>query len=426
MVPAIPFGRMPYLSEIQHRRVLGPSGDEVGRLLDVAVMPREQFPVVQWGILGTGGGERVIRWSDAVIEPAHVRLRQRLDTMAPESLPADSLRLGRDLLDKQIVDTHGAKVVRVNDLQLEETSGQLRLVGADVGVRGLMRRVGAEGAAERVVGLVGKQLPRGIIPWHLVEPLEQTHAAVRLTVPHQKLALLHPADIADVVEEMTADERRQVFEQLDVETAAEALAEVEPEMQVAIVNDLEEGRAADILDEMAPDEAADLLQDLPEDRREELIDLMEEEEGEDARGILAFPEDSAGGIMTTEVVAFPGDITAQVAIERLREMKPDPEQAYYIYVTSGEGKLEGVISLRDLVVADPQSALSSLMDPHVLAVDAAASKEDVASMIAKYDLLALPVIDARRRLLGSVTIDDVVEIMLPRGWKKRSLRSIAR
>jgi magnesium transporter len=225
---------------------------------------------------------------------------------------------------------------------------------------------------------------------------------------------------------MTVDERRQVFEQLDVETAAEALAEIEPEMQVAIVNDLEEGRAADILDEMAPDEAADLLQDLPEDRREELIELMEEEEGEDARGILAFPEDSAGGIMTTEVVAFPGDITAQVAIERLRELKPDPEQAYYLYVVNGEGKLEGVISLRDLVVADPQSALSSLMDPHVLAVDAGANKEDVAAMIAKYDLLALPVIDARRRLLGSVTIDDVVEIMLPRGWKKRSLRSIAR
>ncbi|MGH2378147.1 MAG: magnesium transporter [Candidatus Limnocylindria bacterium] len=417
---------MPYLSEIQHRRVLGPGGDEVGRLLDVAVMPKEQFPVVQWGILGTGGGERVIRWSDAVIEPAHVRLRRRLDRIEPESLPPDALRLGRDLLDKQIVDTHGAKVVRVNDLQLEESSGQLRLVGADVGVRGLMRRVGAEGVAERVVGLVGRRLPRGIIPWHLVEPLEEPEAAVRLTVPHQKLALLHPADIADVVEEMTVDERRQVFEQLDVETAAEALAEIEPEMQVAIVNDLDEGRAADILDEMAPDEAADLLQDLPEERREELIELMEEEEGEDARGIMAFPEDSAGGMMTTEVVSFPGEITAQVAIERLRELKPDPEQAYYLYVVNGEGKLEGIISLRDLVVADPQTALSGLMDPHVLAVDAGASKEDVAAMIAKYDLLALPVIDARRRLLGSVTIDDVVEIMLPRGWKKRSLRSIAR
>ena len=424
--PVVLFRTVPYLSEIQHRRVLGPGGDEIGRLVDVAVLPREQFPVVHWGILGTGGGERVVSWSEVAIEPAHIRLRHRLDRLAPEALPPESLRLGRDLLDKQIVDTHGAKVVRVNDLQLEESAGQLRLVGADVGVRGLLRRVGAEGVAERVVGVVGRKLPRGIIPWHLVEPLEEPEANVRLTVPHQKLALLHPADIADVVEEMTVDERRQVFEQLDVETAAEALAEVEPEMQVAIVNDLEEERAADILDEMAPDEAADLLQDLPEERREELIELMEQEEGEDAREILAYPEDSAGGMMTTEVVAFAGDITAQVAIERLRELKPDPEQAYYIYVVNAEGRLEGVISLRDLVVADPGSALSTLMDPHVLHVDASASKEDVAALIAKYDLLALPVVDARRRLLGSVTIDDVVELMLPRGWKKRSLRSIAR
>jgi len=417
---------MPYLSEIQHRRVLGPAGDEVGRLVDLAILPREQFPIVQWGILGTGGGERVVPWSAVAIEPAHVRLRQRLERLAPETLPPEALRLGRDLLDKQIVDTHGAKVVRVNDLQLEETAGQLRLVGADVGVRGLMRRVGAESVAERIVGIVGRRLPRGIIPWHLVEPLEQPEADVRLTVPHQKLALLHPADIADIVEEMTVDERRQVFEQLDVETAAEALAEVEPEMQVAIVSDLEEERAADILDEMAPDEAADLLQDLPEARREELIELMQEEEGEDAREILAYPEDSAGGIMTTEVVSFPKEITAQSAIDRLREIKPDPEQAYYIYVVNGEGRLEGVISLRDLVVADPEAVLSSLMDPHVLHVDASTSKEDIAALIAKYDLLALPVVDARRRLLGSVTIDDVVELMLPRGWKKRSLRSIAR
>lgn len=417
---------MPYLSEIQHRRVIGPSGDEVGRLVDVAVMPKEQFPAVQWGILGTGGGERVIRWSEAVIEPAHVRLRRRLDGLAPESLPAEALRLGRDLLDKQIVDTHGAKVVRVNDLQLEESGGQLRLVGADVGVRGLMRRVGAESLAERMAGVVGRRLPRGIIPWHLVEPLDQPEANVRLTVPHAKLALLHPADIADVVEEMTVDERRQVFEQLDVETAAEALAEVEPEMQVAIVSDLEEERAADILDEMAPDEAADLLQDLPEERREELIELMEEEEGEDAREILAYPEDSAGGIMTTEVLSFSRDITAQQAIERLREVKPDPEQAYYLYVVDSDGRLEGVISLRDLVVAEPGALLSTVMDPHVLHADASASKEDIAALIAKYDLLALPIVDARRRLLGSVTIDDVVELMLPRGWKKRSLRSIAR
>src|SRR6266508_4783934 len=235
--------RVPYLSDIQHRRVIEPNGNEVAKLVDLAVVPQGQFPAVQWAILATSDGERVVRWSDMAQEIGHLRLRGRLATMTDTQLPQEALRLERDLMDKQVVDTHGAKVVRVNDLQLSEVEGQLRLVGADVGLRGLLRRVGAEGLAERVVGLAGQKLPRGIIPWHLVEPLAGSGANVRVTVPRTKLALLHPADIADIVEEMTVDERRAVFEQLDIETAAETLSEVEPEMQASIVSDLEQGRA---------------------------------------------------------------------------------------------------------------------------------------------------------------------------------------
>jgi len=209
---------VPYLSEIQHRRVIEPNGNEVGKLADIAVVPQGQFPAAQWAIISTPSGEKVLRWGDLAQEIGHFRLRNRLETTPDAQLPADALRLARDLLDKQIVDTHGAKVVRVNDLQLSEVDGQLRLVGADVGLRGLLRRVGAETVAERVAGLAGRRLPRGIIPWHLVEPLEPAQdapaktAAVRLTIPHAKLALLHPADIADIVEEMTADERIAVFQ----------------------------------------------------------------------------------------------------------------------------------------------------------------------------------------------------------------------
>jgi len=423
---------VPYLSEIQNRRVIEPNGNVVGRLTDVAVVPQGQFPAAQWAILATPGGEKVVRWADLAQEIGHLRLRSRLEATPPAQLPPDALRLARDLLDKQIVDTHGAKVVRVNDLQLSEVDGQLRLVGADVGLRGLLRRVGAEGVAERIAGVAGRRLPRGIIPWHLVEPLQAKEpeapktAAVRLTIPHRKLALLHPADIADVVEEMTADERVAVFQQLDLETAADALQEVEPEMQAAIVSDLPEERAADILEEMDPDEAADLLQDLPEDRREELVDLMEKEEASDVEELLTYPEDSAGGIMTTDFVALPGEQTAAQSIDQLREKKPDPELTYYLYVVDAQGKLEGVLSLRDLVVAPPETKVTAIMDPRVLKIPAETPKEEVASLIAKYDLLALPVIDARGRLLGTVTVDDVVELILPRGWKKRSLRSIAR
>ena len=417
---------MPYLSEIRDRKVLGPSGDEIAKLIDVAIIPSDRFPPVQWAVLATRNGEHAIRWADLTSEVGHYRVRVPLDELVKAGLPDDALRLARDLMDKQIVDTHGAKVVRVNDLQLEEAGGQLRLVGADVGLRGLLRRVGGEAVAEGVAGIFGRSLPRGIIPWHLVQPIDTGDAKVRLTVPHAKLALLHPADIADIVEDMSAEERLAVFEQLDVETAAEALAEVDPEMQVEIVGDLDEERAADILEEMAPDEAADLLQDLPEQQREDLVELMEKDEGEDVEQLLAHPEDSAGGIMTTDFVALARELTAAAAIDRLRELKPDPESAYYLYVVDADGHLDGVVSLRDLVVAEPGERLEAIMDPHILKVDAATSKEDVASLIAKYDLLAVPVVDAERRLLGTVTVDDVVELMLPRGWKKRSLRTIAR
>lgn len=418
---------MPYLSDIQNRKVLGPSGDEVAKLADVAVVPTGQFPPVQWAILATKSGEQAIRWSDLTSEIGHYRVRVPLDELIKAGLPDDALRLHRDLMDKQIVDTHGAKVVRVNDLQLEEAGGQLRLVGADVGLRGLLRRVGAERIAEGIAGVAGRKLPRGIIPWHLVQPIDTGDAAnVRLTVPHAKLALLHPADIADIVEDMSADERRAVFEQLDVETAAETLAEIDPEMQVEIVGDLDEERAADILEEMAPDEAADLLQDLSAEQREELVDLMEKEEGADVEELLSHSENSAGGIMTTDFIALPRELSAAAAIDRLREMKPDPELAYYLYVIDAEGRLDGVVSLRDLVVASPEELLVGIMDPHILKVEVSTPKEDVASLIAKYDLLAVPVVDAQQKLLGIVTVDDVVELMLPRGWKKRSLRSIAR
>jgi len=417
---------MPYLSEIRRSKVVDPAGAEIGRLADVAVIPKDQFPAVQWAILRGPQGERIVRWADLERTDGHYRLKESAVPPAAGELPPEALRLGRDLLDKQIVDTHGAKVVRVNDLQLEDKGGQLLLVGADVGLRGILRQIGGERVAERIAGVIGRKLPRGTIPWHLVEPLESKQQNVRLTLPHQKLALLHPADIADIVEEMTADERRVVFDELDVETAAEALGEVDPEMQASIMGDLDQERAADILEEMDPDEAVDLLQDLPEDRREELIELMEEEEGADVEELLAYGEDSAGGIMTTDFLALPRDLTAGQAIDRLRELQPDPALVYYLYVVDAEGRLDGNLSLRDLVVARPETPLTAIMNPNVLRVEADVPKEEVASLIAKYDLLALPVVDARRVLLGTVTIDDVVELMMPRGWKKRSLRSIAR
>jgi CBS domain-containing protein len=410
-----------YLSALLNRPVVDENGHEIGKLKDLVVTPRDQFPLVQALVIGARDGTRVVPAAD-ILSYAELRVRGR----GRQNGAIDGIYVNRDIQDKQIVDTHGAKVVRVNDLQFSEIDGHLRLVGADVGVRGLLRRLGVEAPLERVASAVGRDLPRGIIPWHLVEPIATGPGAVRLTIPHQKLALLHPADIADIVEEMSADERRTIFEQLDLETAAEALAEVEPEMQASVIADLPEERAADILEEMGPDEAADVLQDLPEEQREGLIDLMEKDESEDVEELLAYDENTAGGIMTTNYVALPGSLTASRAIDKLRELKPDPETAYYLYVIDAADRLIGVVSLRDLVVASPDAKLEDIMNKQVLKAEAHTDKEEVAAIIAKYDLLALPIVDQKGRLIGAVTVDDVVELMLPRHWRKRSMRDVVR
>lgn len=411
---------MPYLSEIRDRKVLGPSGDEIAKLIDVAIIPSDRFPPVQWAVLATRNGEHAVRWADLTSEVGHYRVRVPLDELVKAGLPDDALRLARDLMDKQIVDTHGAKVVRVNDLQLEEAGGQLRLVGADVGLRGLLRRVGGEAVAEGVAGIFGRSLPRGIIPWHLVQPIDTGDAKVRLTVPHAKLALLHPADIADIVEDMSAEERLAVFEQLDVETAAEALAEVDPEMQVEIVGDLDEERAADILEEMAPDEAADLLQDLPEQQREDLVELMEKDEGEDVEQLLAHPEDSAGGIMTTDFVLALEHETTQEAVEYIRRQMDKPDLVYYVYVVDDPDNqgLVGVVSLRDILLAQPEDRLRDYMrrDPRTIHPDEKAA--EAARVMTEYNLLALPVTDQAGRMLGLVTADDALDVLLPESLKR--------
>jgi CBS domain-containing protein len=412
---------MLYLSALLNRPVVDENGREIGKLKDLVVTSRDQFPLVQALVVAARDGTRIVPAADVLSYP-----ELRVRSQGRQNGTIDGIYVARDIQDKQIVDTHGAKVVRVNDLQFAESGGSLRLVGADVGVRGLLRRLGVEAPLERVASAVGRDLPRGIIPWHLVEPIASGPGAVRLTIPHQKLALLHPADIADIVEEMSADERRTIFEQLDVETAAEALAEVEPEMQASVLADLPEERAADILEEMGPDEAADVLQDLPEEQREGLIDLMDKAEGEDVEELLAYDENSAGGIMTTNYVALPAALTAQQAIDKLRELQPDPESAYYLYVIDEQDRLLGVVSLRDLVIASPGAKLADIMNKQVLKAEAHTDKEEVAAIIAKYDLLALPIVDQKGRLIGAVTVDDVVELMLPRHWRKRSMRDMVR
>jgi Mg2+ transporter MgtE len=242
---------------------------------------------------------------------------------------------------------------------------------------------------------------------------------MRLKVSQDRIGELHPADLAEIVSDLNRDDGSKLLQSLDDKTLADTLEEVEPDFQASLVEEMPNERVADVLEEMSPDEAADLLAELPEGRSQELLKLMEKDEAEDVRKLLAYPDDSAGGIMNTEFLAIPTNQTAAQVVEFLRETSEEAETVYYIYVIEEDGTLVGVFSLRSLVLARPETPVSAFMETRLVTANLLDSQEKVAQMVAKYNLLALPVIDDQKRLQGIVTADDALDKILPTAWKKR-------
>ncbi|HLO35473.1 MAG TPA: CBS domain-containing protein, partial [Candidatus Deferrimicrobium sp.] len=302
---------------------------------------------------------------------------------------------------------------------LDDVEGQLHLVAVDVGASGLLRRLGMEGAYRILARNLNLPVPERYIDWEDVDPVETSIASVKLRVPHKGLAELHPADLASILDQLAPRDRAGILASLDDEAVADAMEEMEPDTQVEVLEDLAPERAADILEEMSPDDAADLVADLSETAREEILALMEQDEAAEVQELLGYPEDSAGGIMTTEVVAVPATLTAAQTIDRLRELEPDAETIYYVYVVDAGERLVGVLSLRDLIVAPPDARIEDVMIREPVAVDVLADQDEVAQVVARYNLLAVPVVDAAGRLEGIVTVDDAMDAILPTAWKKR-------
>jgi CBS domain-containing protein/sporulation protein YlmC with PRC-barrel domain len=414
-----------HASRLLEKTVVDRFGKRLGRVNDILVEPGDEFPpVVALEVRTKRGALRRIPWS---LIQVMVRQYLTLSVQTSEAdegfLPENVLHLRRDLLDKQIVDLNGLKVRRINDLKLAEVNGVLRLMAVEVGLRGLLRRLGLR----RVIHTLDKLLPRLLedffISWREVEPVSRAPHQVKLAVPYERLSRVHPADLADILEALTRPERAAVMSALEVDVAAETLQEMEPEAQADVLEQLGGERASDILESMPADEAADILGELPERRARELLDQMEDEEAEDVRELLEYDEDTAGRLMTTDVLSFREDLTAGQTIEELRRRKPDPDAAYYLYVVDAEQHLIGIVSLRDLVVAEPDRPLWAIMDPHVLFVKEDSHKNEVAEVMTKYDLVALPVVDAEQHLLGMALIHDVVDDVYLADRRKPGRRS---
>jgi magnesium transporter len=418
---------MLFLSQTIGRPVRDQDGEPIGKLADVIVAVGERYPPVTGLVIATDRRRIFLHWSAVrSLDASGATLRTSKLDFTRFQQRANEILLKADLLDKQIVDIDGRRVVRVNDLLLDEIEGSIRLVAVDVGAAGLLRRLGFEGPFRTLARNLRVPLRERYIDWEDVDPLESSIASVKLRVPHGGLAQLHPSDLASIIDQLAPKDRAGVLASLDDEAVADAIEEMEPDTQVEVLRDLHPERAADILEEMSPDDAADLVADLSETAREEILALMEKDEADEVQELLGYPEDSAGGIMTTEFIAVPATLTAAQTIDRLRELEPDAETIYYVYVVDDAERLVGVLSLRDLIVARPDAAISDVMIHEPVAVDVLADQDDVAAIVARYNLLAVPVVDDEGRLEGIVTVDDAMDQILPTAWKKRLPRLFSR
>lgn len=411
---------MLFLSQLIGRPARDRNGEPFGKVRDLIVALGEHYPPVTGLVLRVAGGRDIfLPWSDVeAADASGARLRtSSIDITAYRQRP-NEIRLWLDLQDKQIVDVEGRKIVRVNDIQLAPVRGRLRLVAVDVGLAGILRRLGLAGPGERLAQALGIQT-ENYIEWEDVDPVESSVSSLKLRVPHQALATLHPADVAHIVEQLAPRDRAGILAALDDERAADVLEELGADDQVDVLEGLPPERAADILEEMGPDEAADLVSDLSDERQAELLALMEPEEASEVRRLLTYGEETAGGLMTTDFITLTADQTAGEVIDMLRRLAPSADQVYYLYVTDAEGVLIGTITLRGLIVADPATPVRDFLRPDPISVTVDTDAGEVGRAIARYNLLALPVVDQDGRLQGIVTVDDALERALGEGWRKR-------
>ena len=412
---------MAYVSDLLGKPVTDVDGGRIGQLDDLIATRRGEVPhpVVVAIVVKRAGQTLLIPFSHvAVLVAPAIPLNCSLQDVAPYQPGAHDLYLARDVLDKQIIDTTGARVVRVNDLELARVGQEFYVANVDIGGLGLLRRLGLARVAQQVALRLKRELPPGVIAWHDVELLPGNQP-MRLKVPSDRIADLHPADLAEIISDLSRAESSQLLASLPVETVADTLEEVEPDFQASLVEGMSNEKVADLLEEMAPDEAADLLAQLPEDRSRELLTLMQHEDAADVRQLLAYPVDTAGGIMTTEYAAIGPDLTAEQAIAALRQSADEAETIFYVYVVDPDKHLLGAFSLQNLVWAQPAARVSEFMHRRLVSVNVTDSQDDVAQAVTKYNLLAVPVVDDRQRLLGIVTADDALDKIIPTAWKKR-------
>lgn len=404
------------LSELLGLAVYDHNGANSGRVREVALVPQDDRSKVASLIVKTNAGPRILPCTAIARIEGGVRASNVARDWSPANGAEGLFLLSRDLLDQQVIDVHGRKVVRVNDVDFYQEMTQnhlvLKIEGVDVGTRGAIRRLLKGVVPMAILRRLVLRIPPREIPWEFVDLIETDPARrVKLKISHDRLAKLHPADIADIVEDLAPNEREAVFETLDEEVAAGALEELEPKVQKSVVESLDSDRAADIVEEMEPDAAADLLGDLSDDRTEEILVQMQPEERQEVADLLEFEENTAAGRMTTEYIALAPHASAHDAVEALRAFEGRMENMSTVYIVSSEGTLVGSVPVVKIVLAKPDAPLLALNEEPLIYCKTDAKEKEYAELFDKYNLLTLPVIDKYSHLVGVITPDDVISML---------------
>ena len=406
-------------SELRNKTIYDKDGKDIGILKDLVFMDGKEYAEISHIIYLSDDkyrkkvSFRLIRELKTEDKGLAIYLNEAIKDIDPVLEQGTEFLVG-DLIDKQIVDVHGMKVVRVNEVILGKVTGKFVIVAVGVGTSSLMKRLGMKAVAQRI----GKPKEK-LIPWHSVEPLEPGLHRIHITFQKDKIADLHPSDIADIMEDLSHEERVLIFNSLDKDKAAKTFIEAEPKVQSSFFKNLKVNRIIEILETISPNHAADILSMMPKFRSEELLRSMDSQYSKKIKEILKYPEESAGALMHTKFIAVPRNYTAQQTIDKLRKIKPSSEESYHIYIVDKKGRLLGVLSIRSLITASPKTFVSKLMKKEVVKVPLDSEKDDMANAIAKYNLFALPVVDDKEVLKGVVKADDVLTEVMPDSWKKR-------
>ncbi|HXQ26219.1 MAG TPA: CBS domain-containing protein [Candidatus Acidoferrales bacterium] len=406
---------MLHATEILGAETYDSFGNFVGRVKEMFIVPDEQPNRISRLLLGRGKFRPLVARYDQIASVAPGRVKLTTDESALELYHPNEawLAVQKDLLDQQIIDTNGRKVVRVNDVDLadQRTNGntELRVTQVDVGIPGAVRRLLQGLVPPMGIRRIQRRLPPRTIRWEFVNLIESDPLRrVKLRMSSDKLAEMHPADLADIMEEISPAERQSIIASLDEETAAETIAELDKRLQTQVVEKLDTEKAADIIEEMNPDEAADLIQSLEPGKSKEVLDEMEHREAHDVKELMRFDENTAGGMMTSEIVAVGEDATRGEVIDYIRFHEISLDQLDNIVLINRDAALSGTVPVARLVLADADQRMAELGSEPLLSVPPDARDKDVFELFDKYNLRSLTVVNEMKHPIGAITVDDIV------------------